>query len=332
MNSRVHELHSSFTQVQKNRTKLYFSSYQTYAEMEAYSQLIARLLTIVQFAIILMNNSDRWLFPEDSPKVNTIIHDLMGDFDNINRDCFYGRTFGFQYAYTVRHALSMIGVALAAYGDGYVRHKDMLSRAVSSVIHSPKYIVNPDLRAKRIAELSQGVNIDFCKAFWSLTEDYGVQHAPLLVGPAMEVNLEFVIPPLDLQVKGCRGGNMAVEFPHREGLDGVKARLLSAVWRDGQLHNVWNNNTKSKTGPLSPKPRQRSRYLMFHCHGGGFVAQSSKSHEIYLRYWAKELRIPILSIDYSLSPEAPFPQALNEIFFAYVWALNNLKKLGSTGN
>ena len=52
---------------------------------------------------------------------------------------------------------------------------------------------------------------------------------------------------------------------------------------------------------------------------------------MYLRYWAKELQIPILSIDYSLSPEAPYPQALNEVYFAYAWALNNLDKLGTTG-
>ena len=53
--------------------------------------------------------------------------------------------------------------------------------------------------------------------------------------------------------------------------------------------------------------------------------------KMYLRYWAKELQIPILSIDYSLAPDAPFPQAVNEIYYAYVWALNNLEKLGSSG-
>ena len=40
----------------------------------------------------------------------------------------------------------------------------------------------------------EGVDINFCKAFWSLTEEYGVQHAPLLVCPAMDVSLEFTIP------------------------------------------------------------------------------------------------------------------------------------------
>ena len=41
--------------------------------------------------------------------------------------------------------------------------------------------------------------------------------------------------------------------------------------------------------------------------------------------------MPILSIDYSLAPAAPFPQAHNEIYFAYIWALQNLDLVGSTG-
>lgn len=46
-----------------------------------------------------------------------------------------------------------------------------------------------------------------------------------------------------------------------------------------------------------------SKGLIFHCHGGGFVAQSSRSHEAYLRQWAQGLPAPILSVDYSLAPE-----------------------------
>ena len=59
---------------------------------------------------------------------------------------------------------------------------------------------------------------------------------------------------------------------------------------------------------LSSAPRKTlCSGLVIHCHGGGFVAQSSQSHEMYLRRWAKTLRAPIISVDYSLSPEAPYP-------------------------
>lgn len=38
---------------------------------------------------------------------------------------------------------------------------------------------------------------------------------------------------------------------------------------------------------------------------------------------------PILSVDYSLAPEAPYPRAVEEVLFAYVWSLNNLSALGT---
>jgi hormone-sensitive lipase len=41
--------------------------------------------------------------------------------------------------------------------------------------------------------------------------------------------------------------------------------------------------------------------------------------------------VPILSIDYSLAPSAPFPRALEEALYAYCWARQNCHMLGSTG-
>ena len=52
---------------------------------------------------------------------------------------------------------------------------------------------------------------------------------------------------------------------------------------------------------------------------------------MYLREWASKLDVPILSIDYSLSPKAPYPCAIEEVFYVYCWALNNLNLLGTTG-
>jgi hormone-sensitive lipase len=43
-----------------------------------------------------------------------------------------------------------------------------------------------------------------------------------------------------------------------------------------------------------------------------------------------KLDIPILSIDYSLAPEYPFPRAFEEIFYVYCWILKNSELVGST--
>jgi len=43
------------------------------------------------------------------------------------------------------------------------------------------------------------------------------------------------------------------------------------------------------------------------------------------------LDAPVLSVDYSLAPQYPYPHALNECFYAYAWALANPSKLGWSG-
>jgi hormone-sensitive lipase len=61
-------------------------------------------------------------------------------------------------------------------------------------------------------------------------------------------------------------------------------------------------------------------------HGGGFISMSAFSHENYTRAWAIKLGIPVVSVDYSLAPQAPFPQAVNEAFAAYQWCRERLCK------
>ena len=97
----------------------------------------------------------------------------------------------------------------------------------------------------------------------------------------------------------------------------------------------YQNQAPNQTTPnLSSRQSKRKQVappsdaLVLHIHGGGFVSQSSKSHEIYLRSWAKFLNVPIVSIDYSLAPEYPFPTAVDECFYCYCWILSNLEKLG----
>lgn len=63
--------------------------------------------------------------------------------------------------------------------------------------------------------------------------------------------------------------------------------------------------------------------ILIHIHGGGFVAMSSSSHQTYTRKWANETGIPIFSIDYRLAPEHPYPAALNDVWQAYYWIVNN---------
>ena len=64
---------------------------------------------------------------------------------------------------------------MASFGDGYAKHDGSFTVAAAALLNGPKYLINPDLRAKRLISLSTIVDMEFCKAFWSLTERYGFQ-------------------------------------------------------------------------------------------------------------------------------------------------------------
>jgi hormone-sensitive lipase len=64
---------------------------------------------------------------------------------------------------------------MASFGDGYAKHDGSFTVAAVSLLNGPKYLINPDLRAKRLISLTTLVDMEFCKAFWSLTERYGFQ-------------------------------------------------------------------------------------------------------------------------------------------------------------
>ncbi|VDN33841.1 unnamed protein product, partial [Cylicostephanus goldi] len=81
----------------------------------------------------------------------------------------------------------------------------------------------------------------------------------------------------------------------------------------------------------SPNQQPLSPYIVLHCHGGGYVATSSKSHETYLRMWAKLLSCTVVSVEYSLAPANPFPRPTEEVLFAYAWIVNNPQLVGWTG-
>ena len=52
---------------------------------------------------------------------------------------------------------------------------------------------------------------------------------------------------------------------------------------------------------------------------------------MFLREWAVGIGCPLFSIDYSLSPVAPYPRPLEEVLMVYCWCLNHFDMLGTTG-
>ncbi len=69
--------------------------------------------------------------------------------------------------------------------------------------------------------------------------------------------------------------------------------------------------------------------LLVFYHGGGFVLGDLETHDAPCRYLCATAGVHVLSIDYRLAPEHPFPAAIEDAMFAFHWAVEHARELGA---
>lgn len=69
--------------------------------------------------------------------------------------------------------------------------------------------------------------------------------------------------------------------------------------------------------------------LLVYFHGGGFVVGSVNSHDNTCRFLARTADVRVLSVDYRLGPEHPFPAAPRDAFAAFSYAARHADELGA---
>jgi acetyl esterase len=75
----------------------------------------------------------------------------------------------------------------------------------------------------------------------------------------------------------------------------------------------------------APKPPQP---LLVYYHGGGWVIGDLETHDGLCRFLAEHSGCRVLSVDYRLAPEHPFPVPLEDAVAAFTWAYENAAELG----
>jgi len=68
--------------------------------------------------------------------------------------------------------------------------------------------------------------------------------------------------------------------------------------------------------------------LFVYFHGGGWVLGSIETHDHVARALASESGCAVLSVDYRLAPEHPFPAGLDDAVSVSAWAHENAQSLG----
>ncbi len=76
----------------------------------------------------------------------------------------------------------------------------------------------------------------------------------------------------------------------------------------------------------------RTRAALLYIHGGGMMIGSPAMDDVLLATIASELDIVIVSPDYKLAPENPYPAAVDDCHNAWNWLQSNLSELQIAGH
>ena len=72
----------------------------------------------------------------------------------------------------------------------------------------------------------------------------------------------------------------------------------------------------------------RDRPCLFWIHGGGYILGSALMDDARLNRWAEEMGAVIVSVEYRLAPEHPYPAPLDDCYAALTWTYKNAAELG----
>jgi len=98
------------------------------------------------------------------------------------------------------------------------------------------------------------------------------------------------------------------------------AEKIRAPWAAGgpKMHSVTDVYVDGVRIRLN-LPKEGPLPCMLYVHGGGWTMFSIETHDRLMREYAARAGIAVAGVEYSLSPEAKFPTALEEIVSAHQW-------------
>jgi triacylglycerol lipase len=77
-----------------------------------------------------------------------------------------------------------------------------------------------------------------------------------------------------------------------------------------------------------PAPGEKNRPALYHIHGGGMILGSAKDMGFGPSGMAAALGIPVVSVEYRLAPETPFPGPQQDCLDGLAWLAVNAGELG----
>ena len=123
---------------------------------------------------------------------------------------------------------------------------------------------------------------------------------------------------------------MLEETPNLEDVGVELAReqfdALSTFTPEFEVHEQYDTTVPGADGDLDARvyrPGEGERPVLVYLHGGGFVVGGLDTHDNVCQRLATESGWTVVSVDYRLAPEHPFPAALEDAYAALEWVAAN---------
>jgi acetyl esterase len=138
-------------------------------------------------------------------------------------------------------------------------------------------------------------------------------------------------PGLDSDVAAYLG-NRAMVPMHVAGIEASRAAFEALPQAPGpQMHRVGDRVVDGPHGDLRLRiyrPADEPNLpVVVYLHGGGLVIGSVDTFDRLARFLAEAARAVVVSVDYRLAPEHPYPVASDETYFAVQWTAANAADL-----
>ncbi|MEM9177565.1 MAG: alpha/beta hydrolase [Myxococcota bacterium] len=137
--------------------------------------------------------------------------------------------------------------------------------------------------------------------------------------------------------KRAEGVIDATEMVDAASIRATRAEFLREVAPLAKLEpfdgEIEDRNLEGPGGPLPVRiyrPRgAKDLPLLVYFHGGGFVVGHPDYTETVTRGIAAQAPAVVLSVDYRMAPEHPYPAAVEDVDFVVEWAFANASSLGA---
>jgi acetyl esterase len=128
-------------------------------------------------------------------------------------------------------------------------------------------------------------------------------------------------PQMGDEERATRGRTLMMQA--REDRGGIPGLPNRVEIRDGAISAELTCRLYTPPGGTLPLP------LLVYAHGGGWVLGSIETHDPFCRLLSEAAGMIILSVEYRLAPEHPFPAALDDVLAAYQWTAAHARELGA---